>query len=179
MTFEQLEAMRLQELRQLGKQLDVESPTVYPKRELVLKILEKQGVMVDEEALPAPPPRARRPAQKARWPSGTGDGTFFRSHQRAGQEAAPPSCVEDVQQPRAHAPARGMDAPFGEAESQGPKPAVHALLQSGSCGECQGILEVLPEGYGFCAPAATCPVNGTCTFPSTKSAALALEPAIW
>ena len=148
MTFEQLEAMRLQELRQLGKQLDVESPTVYPKRELVLKILEKQGVMVDEEALPAPPPRRGGRRKK---PDGLPEQETEPSSDPTSerQEAAPPSCVEDVQQPRAHAPARGMDAPFGEAESQGPKPAVHALLQSGSCGECQGFLEVLPEGYGF------------------------------
>lgn len=28
-------------------------------------------------------------------------------------------------------------------------PAVHELLEGGACGDCEGVLEVLPDGYGF------------------------------
>lgn len=28
-------------------------------------------------------------------------------------------------------------------------PAVPELLEGGECGECEGVLEVLPDGYGF------------------------------
>ena len=53
--------MKLQELRTMGKELGVDSPTTYPKRELVLKSMEKNGIVVDQNALPAPPkPRAGR-----------------------------------------------------------------------------------------------------------------------
>ena len=56
-TFQELEAMKLQELRTMGKELGVDSPTTYPKRELVLKIMEKNGIVVDQNDLPAPPKR--------------------------------------------------------------------------------------------------------------------------
>ena len=49
--------MKLQELRTMGKELGVDSPTTYPKRELVLKIMEKNGIVVDQNDLPAPPKR--------------------------------------------------------------------------------------------------------------------------
>ena len=62
--------MKLQELRTMGKELGVDSPTTYPKRELVLKIMEKNGIVVDQNDLPAPPkrrggrPRKIRPGEE-------------------------------------------------------------------------------------------------------------------
>ena len=67
MTFQELESMKLQELRTMGKELGVDSPTTYPKRELVLKIMEKNGIVVDQNDLPAPPKRRGGRQQKGRW----------------------------------------------------------------------------------------------------------------
>ncbi|MGN1250759.1 MAG: Rho termination factor N-terminal domain-containing protein, partial [Candidatus Spyradocola sp.] len=71
MTFQELEAMKLQELRTMAKELGVDSPTTFPKRELVLKIMEKNGVLVDESELPAPPKRrGGRPKKEQGDPAG-------------------------------------------------------------------------------------------------------------
>ena len=57
MIFQELESMTLLDLRAMAKDLGVDSPTTYPKRELVLKIMEKKGILVNENELPAPPKR--------------------------------------------------------------------------------------------------------------------------
>ena len=57
MIFQELESMTLLDLRAMAKDLGVDSPTTYPKRELVLKIMEKKGILVSENELPAPPKR--------------------------------------------------------------------------------------------------------------------------
>lgn len=49
MIFQELESMTLLDLRAMAKDLGVDSPTTYPKRELVLKIMEKKGILVNEK----------------------------------------------------------------------------------------------------------------------------------
>ena len=145
MTFQELEAMKLQELRTMGKELGVDSPTTYPKRELVLKIMEKNGIVVDQNDLPAPPkrrggrPRKIRPGEELPVP-----------------DIVEPEADESVQQmelPGVH-PLEAQRAPKPAQTPfqprSGIKPAVSEILNEGECGECEGILEILPEkGYGF------------------------------
>ena len=137
--------MKLQELRTMGKELGVDSPTTYPKRELVLKIMEKNGIVVDQNDLPAPPkrrggrPRKIRPGEELPVP-----------------DIVEPEADESVQQmelPGVH-PLEAQRAPKPAQTPfqprSGIKPAVSEILNEGECGECEGILEILPEkGYGF------------------------------
>lgn len=49
------------------------------------------------------------------------------------------------------------DEPYRQSKNDGyykdynaaPTPAISEMLEAGTCGDCEGVLEVLPDGYGF------------------------------
>ena len=129
MTFQELEAMKLQELRTMGKELGVDSPTTYPKRELVLKIMEKNGIVVDQNDLPAPPkrrggrPRKIRPGEELPVP----DIVEPEADESVQQMELPG--VHPLEPQRAPKPAQ---TPF--QPRSGIKPAVSEILNEGECG---------------------------------------------
>ena len=132
MTFQELEAMKLQELRSMAKELGVDSPTTFPKRELVLKIMEKNGVLVDESELPAPP--KRRGGRPRKEQSDAGGFTEYVSPQEESATVAP-----------AFRPRSGLQ-PIADDQLA---PEVSQMLSDGDCRDCEGILEIAPEGFGF------------------------------
>lgn len=160
MTFQELEAMKLQELRTMGKDLGVDSPTTYPKRELIFKIMEKNGIMVDQNELPAPPkrrggrPKKEQSEQQAFVPvfadevpqaepvaqSASADRVAARTAVFADEVVVP------AQKPAVFQPRSGVKPIAG---ASGMKPAVSTILSEGGCGDCEGILEITSEGYGF------------------------------
>lgn len=156
MTFQELEAMKLQELRVMGKEMGVDSPTTYPKRELVLKIMEKNGILVDQGDLPDPPKRRGGRPKKDR---GAETAPFVLADQ-SGQEEdlAVPAEIPDDHQEKEETPAEApAPRPVFQPRSgikpaqgiAGVKPAVSQILSEGDCGECEGILEITADGYGF------------------------------
>lgn len=62
------------------------------------------------------------------------------------QEFTPPFEGEDA---GADARFRGRADGYYNKEYGTSNPAVPELLEGGACGECEGVLEVLPDGYGF------------------------------
>ena len=121
--FEKLEAMTLLDLRQMAKDLGVDSPTTYPKRELVLRIMEKQGVVVDESDLPEPPKRrGGRPKKNA---------------------AEEP--VRAAFMPRA---LRDADV-LPEADEDDLSEEVNRIIEAGEGVPCEGVLDIHADGYGF------------------------------
>lgn len=124
--FQELEAMTLLDLRLMAKDLGVDSPTTYPKRELVLRIMEKQGIVIDENDLPEPPKRRGGRTKKN------------------ADEVAEPS-VRPAFVPRA----LRVEAEETESSEEDIAPAVSRLLESGEGVPCEGVLEIVPDGYGF------------------------------
>ena len=125
--------MKLQELRAMAKELGVDSPTTFPKRELVLKIMEKNGVLVDESELPAPPKRrGGRPKKEP------GDAAGF-------VECVAPQPAQEPSAAPAFRPRSGLQ-PIADEQLD---PEVTQLLSDGDCEDCEGILEITAEGFGF------------------------------
>lgn len=135
MTFQELESMKLQELRAMAKELGVDSPTTFPKRELVLKIMEKNGVLVDESELPDPPKRrgGRPKKEKADAP---GFVEYVSPQEEQREEPTPPFRPRSGLLPAAPSPDQLA-------------PEVTQLLNDGDCEDCEGILEITTEGFGF------------------------------
>ena len=125
--FQELEAMTLLDLRQMAKDLGVDSPTTYPKRELVLKIMEKKGIMVDENDLPEPPKRRGG-----------------RTKKNAAEEAEAP--VKKAFVPRAMRYDEGE--PVVPVEEMQPE-EIDAIVSEGETIWGEGILEIADQGYGF------------------------------
>ena len=134
MTFQELEAMKLQELRTMAKELGVDSPTTFPKRELVLKIMEKNGVLVDESELPDPPKRRGGRAKKE-----PGDAAGFVEYVAPQPEQQPSGAALPFR------PRSGLQPAADEQLD----PEVTQLLSEGDCEDCEGILEITTEGFGF------------------------------
>jgi len=125
--FEKLEAMTLLDLRQMAKDLGVDSPTTYPKRELVLRIMEKQGVVVDESDLPEPPKRrGGRPKKNA-------------------AEESTEAPVRAAFMPRA---LRDADV-LPEADEDDLSEEVNRIIEAGEGVPCEGVLDIHADGYGF------------------------------
>ncbi len=151
MTLEQYEAISLLKLRRIAKDMGVASPTIYPKRELIQKMLEKEGIVVKLEDLATPVPGRR--AKKAVLP----ENIVAPDVQKAEEAAAPqpePAPVSPAAAQEQAAPVQPAVMADKKAEtvpqlSDAPKPAVSELLSSGDCGDCEGVLELMPEGYGF------------------------------
>ena len=127
--------MKLQELRTMGKELGVDSPTTYPKRELVLKIMEKNGIVVDQNDLPAPPKRrgGRQKKDRSQDALGLEEPTY-----------AEPLAQEDiavqVEEPGVQPLREAQSAAVLPLFSEDIKPAVSQMLSEGACGDCEGIL---------------------------------------
>ncbi|MCE5235795.1 MAG: transcription termination factor Rho [Clostridiaceae bacterium] len=62
------------------------------------------------------------------------------------QEYAPPFETEEGGEQARY---RGRADGYYNKEYGTSNPAVPELLEGGACGECEGVLEVLPDGYGF------------------------------
>ncbi len=150
MSFEQLADMNLQDLRVLAKSMSVASPTMHPKRDLILLILEKQGVQVDEAQLPqirmrrGPKPKRNREEAAEAVPFPTKTENFLHEIKEEAEASAneiserveeelPPQIAYRIE------PVRQEEVP----------PAVNELLKGGQCGSCGGILEIMPGGFGF------------------------------
>ena len=41
------------------------------------------------------------------------------------------------------------DSFYKDYNPAAPTPAISEMLEAGTCGDCEGVLEVLPDGYGF------------------------------
>ncbi|MGI5885132.1 MAG: transcription termination factor Rho [Candidatus Spyradocola sp.] len=139
--------MKLQELRAMGKELGVDSPTTYPKRELVLKIMEKNGIVVDQNDLPDPPKRRGGRQKKDRG----GENLPAFEEPTYAEPLAQEDIAVQMEEPGIH-PMRAER----EAQSavlplfpEDVKPAVSQMLNEGACGDCEGILEITADGYGF------------------------------
>ncbi|MBQ9988559.1 MAG: transcription termination factor Rho [Clostridia bacterium] len=52
-------------------------------------------------------------------------------------------------QRNAYAPQGSLRRPYEVQRDDAPNEAIMEMLESGECGYCDGILEVLPDGYGF------------------------------
>ena len=137
MIFQELESMTLLDLRAMAKDLGVDSPTTYPKRELVLKIMEKKGILVNENELPAPPKRRGGRQKKT-----TDAAELFDEAEEAELPEAKPVFV-----PRSMRSLM-QEEPLVQAEED-LAPAVARMLSEGECEPCEGILEIVAEGYGF------------------------------
>ena len=128
----------------MGKELGVDSPTTYPKRELVLKIMEKNGIVVDQNDLPAPPKRrgGRQKKDRSQDTLGLEEPTY-----------AEPLAQEDiavqVEEPGVQPLREAQSAAVLPLFSEDIKPAVSQMLSEGACGDCEGILEITADGYGF------------------------------
>ncbi|MDP2892094.1 MAG: transcription termination factor Rho [Bacillota bacterium] len=136
-----LDALSLQELRDIAKEKGVKSITKYRKHELVGLIQAKEAgptkVVAFEGVNTAP---AARPAESV--PEGTAP-----IEARSGYNgAAGAPAGEEVEQ--GERPKPGKFTRFNRY-ADGSNPAVTELIQSGECGETEGVLEVLPDGYGF------------------------------
>ena len=125
--------MKLQELRTMGKELGVDSPTTYPKRELVLKIMEKNGIVVDQNDLPAPPKRrgGRQKKDRSQDALGLEEPTY-----------AEPLAQEDiavqVEEPGVQPLREAQSAAVLPLFSEDIKPAVSQMLSEGACGDLRG-----------------------------------------
>lgn len=133
--------MKLQELRALGKDLGVDSPTTFPKRDLVLKIMEKNGIVVDKSELPDPPKRRGGRPKKDR------------SAEAPAAEERKQLSVEDVVAQEEQLPRMSTFQPRSGAKPMLDltelDPAVAQMLNEGDCEDCEGILEIAAEGFGF------------------------------
>jgi transcription termination factor Rho len=140
MNFEELSKMKLQELRVLGKDAGVDSPTIYPKRELIIKILEAQGSQVNEQELPPPEKRkgGRRKKEELSEQAEASSVSSDADEQENTENTAEKEEKEPEQKP-AHRPRTKVYS----------NTAIPELLQNPDCGDCEGILEITPDGYGF------------------------------
>ncbi len=202
-SFQELNQKTLLELRRMGKDMGVYSPTVYPKTELILKMLEKNGTPLKKSDLPPAPPRrgGRRKASEGRNTT-----TVFSEKADALETELPvvmtvPSVESIFPDALAQSPlpspnslpsglAKSEPRPEFSAHNSAPRritdqwsvqknpdqtsqaipawkarkvehngyynreyntsnPAVPELLSGGDCGDCEGVLEIHTEGYGF------------------------------
>ncbi len=146
-----LEEMGLAELRDVAKEKGIKSITRYRKQELVEMILQKEGQTggtepQQAEAVEITQPEAvqEAPAQADVEPEQT----------IAQAEAETPAAPKSEQQEAAAEGQGEGDMRRGRFTrftryGEGGNPAVNELIQSGECGEASGVLEVLPDGYGF------------------------------
>lgn len=67
------------------------------------------------------------------------------SNPNAGYAPAP----HDMQEPQYPRPRAPRNDPYFNKEYGTSNPAVPEMLETGECGDCEGVLEVLPDGYGF------------------------------
>ncbi|MDR2515241.1 MAG: transcription termination factor Rho [Christensenellaceae bacterium] len=186
MTFLELEAMKLQDLRKIAKDGGVDSPTTLPKHELILKILQKQGVEVSEEDLSALPRRRGGRMKFGQSDAKPGHSVLREEGVRYGEEqpkrkrGRPSMAQRREEAALAAAKEEGAQSEHGtreEGQAAGPftqekpqaaeegaaarpqrqlphqteeiRPAINALLLSGDCGDCEGVLEITQDGYGF------------------------------
>ncbi|MBE5762546.1 MAG: transcription termination factor Rho [Clostridiales bacterium] len=167
MTYEELQKLKLQELRVIGKQCGVDSPTTYPKRELIIKILSAQGETVNETELPPPEKRkgGRRKKEEVAPEAAAAvieadDETDIEEASQeeksilAKVEAAPQDAAKAIEEEdrSSRNEADEHDEHDGENKRRHrdfSNMAVPELLLDPDCGDCSGILEITPEGYGF------------------------------
>jgi transcription termination factor Rho len=166
MQYDALQKMKLQDLRVLGREVGVDSPTTYPKRELILKIMEAQGVPFSESELPPVEKRKGGRPRKA-----ASDNNFAPT----AQAESPPSTEnsraarEQANSAAPAAPAKAGPAPAANERERARKPAeqqeqrgqrrqrnsfpqtlnIPDILNNPDCGDCEGILEITADGYGF------------------------------
>lgn len=137
MGYEELSKMKLQELRILGKEVGVDSPTIYPKRELIIKILEAQGNVVTEaELLPLEKRRGGR-RKKEDLAADEAQDEAESARQEEPEESQTKVCDEE-----ARPVVRTRTKVYTST-------GIPELLLNPDCGDCEGILEITPDGYGF------------------------------
>ena len=127
MTFQELESMSLLKLREYAKEIGVESPTTFPKRPLILKIMECSGIIFNPNTLPEPPKR------------------------RGGRQKKEPETIETL---FAEKEVKEAEAEEEEAFEEKASPCVSAqdveeMLTDTQWKPCEGILEIQPSGNGF------------------------------
>ena len=164
MTQEEYTAMSLMQLRQHAKDLGIKSITLYRKAELIDKIMEAERAAQKPEQAPSAPKKAAGEGEVVRRLTNGSARQQYQQRQTtirriqpdtpAQQRAQQPPQQEEAQtqhngqgysqRKMYHAP-QFIQSPY----SSQPKEAVAELLQSGECGDCEGVLEVLPDGYGF------------------------------
>ncbi|MGI5899658.1 MAG: transcription termination factor Rho [Christensenellales bacterium] len=162
MQYDALQKMKLQDLRVLGKEVGVDSPTTFPKRDLILKIMEAQGVSVSE--LELPPPEKRKGGRPRKNAGGNSSAPAPRPES--------PAPAEDVRaatrQAPSPAPAAAVKSDAASSNEKAKRPAeqeqrgqrrqrssfpnnlnIPDILNNPDCGDCEGILEITADGYGF------------------------------
>lgn len=177
MTYEAYMKKGLVELRKLASAMGVKDVYSFRKAELVEEMLKCPVLLEslpDEAAAPARkrgrPPKAKAEAAPDRTPA----------RPRADEVALPETAHKAP--PRQSAPAKEEQAPakqekaeprpayqksncFGikrphkrssvmryQSADEPLDSAIQQMLDSGDCGQCEGVLEILPDGYGFIRP---------------------------
>ena len=166
MTREEYMQKGLLELREMARAKGIKSLTLFRKAELVEEILAQPETAA--EALPQPEPAAA-PKRRGRPPKPKGEEDAAKPEKKAIRAKTPvipaaseapaeaeavaaapqePAAPAEASPPQEEKPAFVGRRRQGEAEGS-PKEAISQLLSGGDCGEADGILEVLPDGYGF------------------------------
>ncbi|MDL2225469.1 Rho termination factor N-terminal domain-containing protein, partial [Eubacteriales bacterium OttesenSCG-928-M02] len=153
------ESRSLMELRETAKDLGLKSVTRYKKADLIAAILleEAKRAAQQEGRLDT----AAQPLTNGASPEGEAMAVPVETVEKAGggrRTAGTRGRVrKDMENGRAEAQtlAEGGDgAPMENGRSQGRphsevRDSVKEILDSGECGEASGVLEILPDGYGF------------------------------
>ncbi len=153
MQYDALQKMKLQDLRVLGKEVGVDSPTTYPKRELILKIMEAQGVSFSKSDLPPPEKRkGGRPRKDAvESASSPEEGRAASVSPSQAAPATPAATASGPSDEKAKRPAEQEQRGQRRQRSNFPQNSLNIpdILNNPDCGDCEGILEITADGYGF------------------------------
>jgi len=82
--------------------------------------------------------------QQGGYQGGYQQGGYQGGYQQGGYQQHPDPGLEDDRRYRAPRQEGYYNKDYGTSN-----PAVPEMLQTGDCGDCEGVLEVLPDGYGF------------------------------
>jgi len=122
--------MSLLKLRDFAKDIGVDSPTTFPKRPLILKIMECAGISYDPETLPAPPKRRGGRRKKDR-------------SSEESLETASSVCEEETEENEEE------DILNNKEETVVSSAVDEDILAGTEWKKCEGVLEIQSTGNGF------------------------------
>ena len=144
-----LKEKSLMDLREIAKMAGIKSVTKYRKGELLDMLYELDRKAREEAAKQAAEQAAQAPAEMKEEREEAPEAAEAKEIPADQQDA--PEQPQHREKPRDSEPAR--EQKNGEEkkiiEYVMGNDAVNELLNKGECGDAEGILEVLPEGYGF------------------------------
>lgn len=177
MTYEAYMKKGLVELRKLASAMGVKDVYSFRKAELVEEMLQCPVLLEslpEQDAAPAkkrgrpPKPKAEAAADKKPARPRADEVALPETAQKASAEQTPPAQEEQApakQEKTEPRPSYQKSNCFGikrphkrssvmryQSTDEPLDSAIQQMLDSGDCGQCEGVLEILPDGYGFIRP---------------------------